>query len=93
MNKQELIEKLMTKTKQPVSHADMERILNGVMDEIKTAVAANDSVQLVGFGTFFTRDRAARTARNPQTGESMQVPAKRAPAFKPGMAFKDIVNQ
>lgn len=93
MNKQELIEKLMTKTKQPVSHADMERILNGVMDEIKTAVAANDSVQLVGFGTFFTRDRAARTARNPQTGESMQVPAKRAPAFKPGRAFKDIVNQ
>lgn len=93
MNKQELIEKLMTKTKQPVSHADMERIVNGMMDEIKTAVAANDSVQLVGFGTFFMRDRAARTARNPQTGESMQVPAKRAPAFKPGRAFKDIVNQ
>lgn len=93
MNKQELIEKLITKTKQPVSHADMERIVNGMMDEIKTAVAANDSVQLVGFGTFFTRDRAARTARNPQTGESMQVPAKRAPAFKPGRAFKDIVNQ
>lgn len=93
MNKQELIEKLITKTKQPVSHADMERIVNGMMDEIKTAVAANDSVQLVSFGTFFTRDRAARTARNPQTGESMQVPAKRAPAFKPGRAFKDIVNQ
>lgn len=93
MNKQELIEKLMTKTKQPVSHADMERIVNGMMDEIKTAVAANDSVQLVGFGTFFTRDRAARTAHNPQTGEPVQIPAKRAPAFKPGRPFKDIVNQ
>lgn len=92
MNKQELIEKLMTKTKQPVSHADMERIVNGMMDEIKTAVAANDSVQLVGLGTFFTRDRAARTARNPQTGEPVQIPAKKVPAFKPGRAFKDIVN-
>ena len=92
MNKQELIEKLMTKTKQPVTHADMERIVNGMLNEIKTCVAAGEPVQLVGFGTFEARERAARTARNPQTGEAMQVPAKKAPAFKAGKSFKAIVN-
>ena len=93
MNKIELIEKLMTKTKQPVTRADMERIVVGFMDEVKTAVAAGDIVQLVGFGTFEARERAARTARNPQTGAALQIPAKKAPAFKPGKAFKEIVNK
>ena len=93
MNKQELIEKLMTKTKQPVSHADMERIVNGMIDEIKTAVAANDTVSLVGFGSFFKRDRAAHTVRNLHTGETIQIAAKKSPVFKPGVAFKKIVNE
>ena len=93
MNKQELIDKLMTKVKQPVTHADMVRIVDGFMDEIKTAVAAGDSVQLVGFGTFSSKDRAERTARNPQTGEAMTIPAKKVPAFKAGKAFKDAVNE
>jgi DNA-binding protein HU-beta len=92
MNKQELITALMTKVKNPITHADMERIVNGMMDTIKNEVAAGNSVQLAGFGTFESRERAARTARNPQTGESMTVPAKKVPAFKPGKAFKDILK-
>ena len=93
MNKQELIEKLMAKTKTPVTHADMERIVTGFMDEVKAAVAAGDTVSLVGFGTFEARERAARTARNPQTGETLKVAAKKAPAFKAGKAFKEAVNK
>lgn len=93
MNKEQLIEKLMTKTKAELTHADMERIVKGAMDEIKAAVAAGDSVQLVGFGTFEARERSARTARNPQTGEVLQIPAKKAPVFKAGKAFKDAVNK
>ena len=92
MNKQELIEKLMDKPKAEITHADMERIVKGFMDEIKDAVAAGDSVQLVGLGTFEARERAARTARNPQTGETLHIPAKKTPAFKAGRAFKDAVN-
>lgn len=93
MNKQELIEKIMTKTKAEMTHKDAERVVNGVFDEIKEAVAKGDSVQIVGFGTFSARQRAARTARNPQTGGTVQIAAKKAPAFKAGKAFKDIVNK
>jgi len=92
MNKQELITALMTKVKTPISHAEMERIVNGVLDTIKNEVAAGNSVQLVGFGTFESRNRAARTARNPQTGESLTIPAKKVPAFKAGKAFKEIMK-
>lgn len=92
MNKQELIEKIMTKTKAELTHKDAERVVNGVFDEIKAAVAAGDTVQLVGFGTFSARERAARNARNPITGEKIVVAAKKAPAFKAGKAFKDAVN-
>jgi len=93
MNREELIEKLMTKTKQPVTHADMGRIVAGFMDEVKAAVAEGDSVSLVGFGTFALKDRAARTARNPQTGEAIEIPAKKTPGFKASKAFKDAVNK
>lgn len=93
MNKQELIEKLMNKTKTPISKADAERIVAGFMEEVKAAVAAGESVQLVGFGTFEARKRAAREARNPKTGETLKVAAKKVPAFKPGKAFKDAVNK
>lgn len=92
MNKQELITKLMGKTKATITHADMERIVNGFMDEVKAAVAAGDTVPLVGFGTFESRKRNARTARNPQTGEMIQIEAKTVPAFKPGAAFKEMLK-
>ena len=93
MNKQELISKLMTKTKATITHADAERIVDGFMDEVKAAVAAGETVSLVGFGTFGAKERAARTARNPQTGGTIQIAAKKAPFFKAGKAFKDAVNK
>ena len=93
MNREELIQKLMTKTKQSVTHADMSRIVAGFMDEVKTAVANGDSVSLIGFGTFMARDRQARDARNPRTGETIHIPAKKTPGFKAGKAFKDAVNK
>ena len=93
MNREELIQKLMTKTKKPVSHADMCRIVHGFMDEIKTAVADGDSVSLIGFGTFMAKDRQAREARNPQTGEKMHIPAKKVPVFKAGTMFKAAVDK
>ena len=93
MNRQELVEKLMTKTKTAITKADAERIVAGFMDEVKAAVAAGESVQLVGFGTFEARERSAREARNPQTGETIRIAAKKVPAFKPGKAFKDAVNK
>lgn len=93
MNKVELIEKLQYKTKTPIAKAEVERIVNGFMDEVKNAVAAGESVQLIGFGTFEARERAAREARNPQTGDTITIPAKKAPVFKPGKAFKDAVNK
>ena len=92
MNKQELIEKIMSKTKTELTHKDAERVVNGVFDEIKFAVAKGDTVSIVGFGTFSAKQRAARTARNPLTGGTVQVPAKKAPAFKAGKGFKEAVN-
>ena len=93
MNRQELIEKLSTKTRATLTHADVERLVNGFIEEVKNAVAAGDTVQLVGFGTFEARERAARDARNPKTGETIKIAAKKVPAFKPGKAFKDAVNK
>lgn len=93
MNKQELIEKINSRVKNPMSHADAERFVNAFVDTVKETVAAGEAVQLVGFGTFDTRERAARNARNPQTGETIKIAAKKAPVFKAGKAFKDIVNK
>ena len=92
MNKQNLVEKIMTKTKTEMTHKDAERVVNGVFEEIKAAVAAGDSVQIIGFGTFEARARAEREARNPQTGETIVIPAKKVPAFKPGKAFKEALK-
>ena len=93
MNRMELVEKLITKVKTHITKADAERIVAGCMDEVKNAVAAGESVQLVGFGTFEARERAARNARNPKTGETIKIAAKKAPVFKAGKAFKDAVNK
>ncbi|MDQ6969507.1 MAG: HU family DNA-binding protein [Mariprofundus sp.] len=72
-----------------ISAADaVEAVLSG----ITSTLANGDSVSLVGFGTFSVADRAARTARNPRTGEAIQVAASKAPKFKPGKALKDAVK-
>lgn len=90
MNKAELIDAIADKS--GLSKADSGRALDAFVDAISAALKNNDQVTVVGFGTFLTRQRAARTGRNPQTGAEIQIAAANVPAFKPGKALKDAVN-
>ena len=90
MNKSELIEAVASKSGE--SKATAEKLVNETIQVIVDDVSAGGKVAITGFGTFEARDRAARTARNPQTGEEIQVAATRVPAFKAGKAFKDAVK-
>lgn len=91
MNKTELITAVAEKS--GLSKKDSEKALNAALDVIAAQLKAGEKVQLIGFGTFETKERPARTARNPRTGEPMEVAASRAPQFKAGKALKDEVNQ
>ena len=91
MNKTELIAAVAEKA--GISKKDADAAVNTTLDTIVEMVAAGDKVQLVGFGTFEPRERSATTGKNPRTGESIEIPASKIPAFKAGKAFKDIVNQ
>jgi DNA-binding protein HU-beta len=75
-----------------LSRADAEKATNAVLDNIIGTLAKGDQVTLIGFGTFSVRERAARTGRNPQTGEAIQIKASKSPGFKAGKAFKDALN-
>jgi len=66
--------------------------VDGMTSAVTTALSTGDQVTLVGFGTFSVRDRAARTGRNPRTGEEIKIAAAKIPAFKAGKALKDAVN-
>jgi DNA-binding protein HU-beta len=90
MNKGELIEAVAQNTGE--SKATAEKMVNETLDVIVAGVVGTGKVSITGFGTFEARDRAARTARNPQTGAEIQVKATRVPAFKAGKAFKDAVK-
>ena len=90
MNKQELIENIAASA--DITKASAGRALDAMIDSVTGALKQGDSVVLVGFGTFNVRDRAARTGRNPQTGEEIQIAAAKVPAFKAGKALKDSVN-
>ncbi len=90
MNKSELIEAMADSA--DISKAAAGRALDGMIDAITQAVKNNDTVSIVGFGTFLLRERAARTGRNPKTGSTIEIAASKAPAFKAGKAFKDAVN-
>lgn len=76
-----------------LSGADADRALNAVLDSITSALSSGDSVTIPGFGTFETRERAARSGRNPQTGEEIQIAASTTPAFKPGAHLKQAVKK
>ncbi|MBR5540206.1 MAG: HU family DNA-binding protein [Clostridia bacterium] len=89
MNKVELVASVIEKT--GLTKKDAEKAVAAVLDSVKEAVAKGDKVQLVGFGTFEVRARAARTGLNPQTKETIEIPASKAPVFKAGKAFKDAV--
>ena len=90
MNKAELINTVAESTK--LSHADADRAVQAVLQSITNALSRGDQVVLVGFGTFTVKQRAARTGRNPQTGQTIQIAASRVPGFKAGKALKDAVN-
>jgi DNA-binding protein HU-beta len=76
-----------------LSGAQADKALNALIDTITSALAAGDRVSLPGFGTFETRERAARQGRNPQTGESIDIAASTTPAFKAGAQLKQAVNK
>ncbi len=90
MNKSELIAAMADKTGETKKNA--EASLNALIDVITEALVKGDKVQLVGFGSFEVRKRAARKGRNPQTKEEIKIPASKAPVFKAGKALKDLVN-
>lgn len=92
MTKTKLINEIRENTARTQTKADIEDIFNTAIDVIMGQVAAGNSVQITGFGTFECTERSARCGRNPQTGETMMVPAKKAPKFKPGKVFKDKVE-
>ena len=91
MNKGELIDALAAKTgssKKATSDS-----LNALLEIITDTMKSGDKVQLVGFGTFEVKQRAARKGHNPQTKEEIKIPATKAPVFKAGKALKDLVNK
>ncbi len=90
MNKSELIAEVAEKA--GLTKRDADAAVKAVVDSITEALVNGDKVQLVGFGTFEVRERAARFGRDPRTGESMEIPASKAPAFKGGQGLKDAVN-
>ena len=91
MNKSELIDAASDKAS--LSKNDVSSALDALVETITESVARGDKVSVTGFGTFERRERAARTGRNPQTGEEMQIKASKAPAFKAGKSFKDAVDK
>lgn len=90
MTKTELAAAVAAKAQITKKQAD--QILNATFDSIKQALVEGDKVQLIGFGTFEIRDRAARKGRNPQTNEEIDIPASKLPSFKAGKALKEAVN-
>ncbi len=91
MNKSELIAKMAEKS--GLTKKDNEAVLKAFIESVEETLESGEKVQLVGFGTFETRERAARVGRNPRTKEEIQIPASKVPVFKVGKEFKDIVNK
>lgn len=90
MNKSELIDAVAASADLPKAAAG--RALDAMVEAVTEALKEDDQVVLVGFGTFSVKDRAARTGRNPQTGEPIEIAAAKIPSFKAGKALKDAVN-
>lgn len=90
MNKSELIDSIAASA--DLSKADAQRALDATVESIIMALKGGDTVSLVGFGTFSVKERAARTGRNPATGETIQIKASKTPSFKAGKGFKDAVQ-
>ena len=91
MNKAELITSMAEKSQ--LTKKDAESALKAFIDSVQEALESGEKVQLIGFGTFDTRERAAREGRNPRTKETITIPASTVPVFKAGKEFKDRVNK
>ena len=91
MNKSELVAAISAKTNE--TKKVTEETLNAFIEVVTETLKKGDKIQLVGFGTYETKLRAARKGRNPQTGEEIKIPASKVPSFKAGKALKDEVNK
>lgn len=90
MNKKDLIEKIAIAA--DISKASAERSINTLLDAVTSELQQGGTVALVGFGTFSVKSRAARTGRNPKTGEAITIEAQKLPSFKPGQHLRDALN-
>ena len=90
MNRMELVAAIAEKA--GLSKKDAEGAVKAFTDTVAEQLKAGEKIQLVGFGTFEVAERAARTGKNPQTGEAIKIPASKAPKFKAGKALKDMIN-
>ncbi|KOP70817.1 MULTISPECIES: HU family DNA-binding protein [Priestia] len=90
MKKAELIDAVATKSE--LTKQDTKKAVDALFETISNTLANEEKIQLIGFGTFEVRERAARTGRNPQTGEEMMIPASKVPAFKPGKELKEALK-
>ena len=91
MNKTELVDAIAAAA--DITKAEASKAIDAFCDSITEALVKGDKITLIGFGTFETRERAARTGRNPQTGKALEIAASTTPAFKAGKKLKDAVNQ
>jgi len=90
MNKSDLINAIAEES--GLTKADAGRALDATLSSVSSALKGGDSISLIGFGTFSVKERSARTGRNPQTGETIQIKASKIPSFKAGKTLKDSVN-
>ena len=90
MNKTELVKAVSTQAE--LTQKDAAKVIDALLETISNTLAKEEKIQLVGFGTFEVRDRAARKGRNPQTGEEIDIAASKVPAFKPGKELKEAVK-
>ena len=90
MNKEELVAEISKKSK--VTQKEANEVLSALIETVEKTVSKGKKVTLVGFGTFESRKRAARTGRNPQTGATLKIAAKKVPAFSAGKKFKELVK-
>jgi len=90
MNKTELVNAIAEES--GLTKADAARAFDATLISVTNALKSGDSISLIGFGTFSVKERSARTGRNPQTGETIQIKASKIPSFKAGKTLKDAVN-
>ena len=91
MKKSDLVDVIAEKS--GVAKSQAQSIVDDLLELLSDALSKGEKIDLRGFGTFSVRDSAARTGRNPQTGETIQIPARRVPGFKPGKELRDRVNE